>query len=77
MSVIILFNGNSRLVCCRCLCCYYEGESVNRSQMDIKRKTREIQTWKNHLFLDICSINIYTLVPSFYQCVEIRSIEVF
>jgi hypothetical protein len=24
----------------------YEGESVNRSQMDIKRKTCDIQTWK-------------------------------
>jgi hypothetical protein len=28
----------------------YEGQSVNRSQMDIKRKTCNIRTGKNHLF---------------------------
>jgi hypothetical protein len=33
--------------------CLYVGESENRSQMDIKRKTRDIRTWKKHLFLDI------------------------
>jgi hypothetical protein len=56
----------------------YEGESVNRSQMDIKRKVRNIRTWKNYiLFLDISSTNIDTLVPSLYQRVETRSIEVF
>jgi hypothetical protein len=32
---------------------------------------------KKHLFLDISSTNIDTLVPSLYQCVETRSIEVF
>jgi hypothetical protein len=26
----------------------YEGQSVNRTQMDIKRKTRDIQTWEKH-----------------------------
>jgi hypothetical protein len=30
-----------------------------------------------HLFLDISSTNMDTLVPSLYQCVENRSIEVF
>jgi hypothetical protein len=55
----------------------YEGESVNRSQMDIKRNANDIRTWKKHLFLDISSTNIDTLVPSLYQCVETRSIEVF
>jgi hypothetical protein len=55
----------------------YEEESVNRSQMDIKRKTFDIRTWKKHLLLDIASINIDALVPSRYQCVEIRSIGVF
>jgi hypothetical protein len=55
----------------------YEGEWVNRSQTDIKRKTCDIQTWKKHLFLDISSTNIAILVPSFYQCVETRSTEVF
>jgi hypothetical protein len=44
--------------------------------MDIKRKTRDIRTWEKHLFLDISSTNIDTLVPSLYQCVETRSIEV-
>jgi hypothetical protein len=52
-------------------------ESVNRSQMDIKRKTYDIGTWKKHLFLDVFSTNTDTLVPSLYQCVETRSIEVF
>jgi hypothetical protein len=55
---------------------FYEGESVNTSQMDTKRKTCNIQTWKKHLFLDMPSTNINTLVPSLYQCVETRSIEV-
>jgi hypothetical protein len=32
---------------------------------------------KKHLFLDISSTNIVTLVPSLYQCVETRSIKVF
>jgi hypothetical protein len=68
-----------KLPLCRklCLIVNYEGESVNRSQMDIKRKTRDIRNWKKHLFLDISSTNTDTLVPSLYQCVETRSIEVF
>jgi hypothetical protein len=33
--------------------CIYEGESVNWSQMDIKRRTYDIQTWTKHFFLDI------------------------
>jgi hypothetical protein len=45
--------------------------------MDVKRKTRDIPTWTKHLFLDISSTNIDTLVPSLYQCVETRGIEVF
>jgi hypothetical protein len=55
----------------------YEGESVTRSQMDIKRKTCDIRTREKHLFLDISSTNIHTLVSSVCQCVETRSIEVF
>jgi hypothetical protein len=55
----------------------YEGQSVHRSQMDIKRKTCDTRTWKKHLFLDISSTNIATLVPSLYQFVETRSMEVF
>jgi hypothetical protein len=55
----------------------YEGESVNRSQMDIKHKTCDIRILKKHLFLDISSPNIDTLVPSLYQCVETRNVEVF
>jgi hypothetical protein len=31
----------------------YKGESVNRSQMNIKCKTCDIGTWKKHLFPDI------------------------
>jgi hypothetical protein len=44
--------------------------------MDIKRKTCHIRTCEKHLFLDISSTNIRTLVPSLYECVETRSIEV-
>jgi hypothetical protein len=44
----------------------YEGESVNRSQMDIKPKTCDIRTWKKLVFLGISSINIDKLVPSLY-----------
>jgi hypothetical protein len=43
----------------------YEEESV-RSQMDIKRKTCDIQTWEKHLFLDISSTNTDTLAASLY-----------
>jgi hypothetical protein len=32
---------------------------------------------EKHLFLDISSTNIDTLVPSLYQCIETRSMEVF
>jgi hypothetical protein len=52
------------------------GESVNRSQIDIKRRTCDIRTWKKNLFLHISS-TIDTFVPSLYQCVQTRSIEVF
>jgi hypothetical protein len=45
--------------------------------MDMKRKTYDIRTWEKHLFLDVSSTNIDTHVPSLYQCVETRSIEVF
>jgi hypothetical protein len=55
----------------------YEGESVNRSQMDTKRKICDIQTWKKHVFLDISSTNTDTFVPSLYQCVEIYGTEFF
>jgi hypothetical protein len=54
----------------------YKVESVNRSQMDLKHKTCDIRAWKKHLFLDISSTNINTLIPSLDQCVETRSIEV-
>jgi hypothetical protein len=54
----------------------YEGDSVNRSQMDMKRETCDIRTWE-HLFLDISSTSTDTLVPSLYQCVETRSRDVF
>jgi hypothetical protein len=36
-----------------------------------------LEPGKKHLFLDISSTNIDTLVPSLYQCVETRSTEVF
>jgi hypothetical protein len=44
----------------------YEGMSINRSQMDIKCKTCDIQTWKKLVFLNISSTNTDTLVPSLY-----------
>jgi hypothetical protein len=56
---------------------YYEGEPANWTQLDIKRKTCDIRTWKKYLFLDISSTNIDTFAPSLYQCFETRSIEVF
>jgi hypothetical protein len=52
----------------------YEGQSVNRSQIDIKLKHVIIETGKKKI-LDISSTNIDTLV-SHYQCVETRSTEV-
>jgi hypothetical protein len=46
------------------------------SQMDEKCKTCDIRTWKKKAYLDILSNNIDTLVPSLYQYIETRSIEV-
>jgi hypothetical protein len=42
----------------------YESESVNWSQMDIKREICDMRTWKRYLFFEIASTNIDTLVPS-------------
>jgi hypothetical protein len=55
----------------------YKGESVDRSQIDIKRKISDIRTWKKHLFLDTFSTNIDTRVPSLYPCVDASSTQVF
>jgi hypothetical protein len=56
----------------------YEGESVNRLQMGIKRKTCDIRTrGGKHLLLDMPSANTDTLVPSLCLCVGTRSIEMF
>jgi hypothetical protein len=41
--------------------------------MDIKRNSCDIRTWEKHLFLDISSTNIDTLVPSLYQYVKTRN----
>jgi hypothetical protein len=59
------------------LICSYEWESVNRIQMDIIRKTHNIQIWEKHLSLKISFTNIDTLVPLLYQCIESHSTEVF
>jgi hypothetical protein len=40
----------------------YEGESVNRLEMDIKRKTRDIRNVEKKKIIDISSINSDTLV---------------
>jgi hypothetical protein len=53
----------------------YEGESVNRTHIHIKRKECDIRTRKKDLFLDISSTNTDTLVLLLYQCVETRIIE--
>jgi hypothetical protein len=36
-----------------------------------------MRIWKKKLFLDISSTDTETVVPSLYQCVETRTIEVF
>jgi hypothetical protein len=38
----------------------YEGESVNRSQLDMKCITCDIQTWQKHLFLTYPHQHQYT-----------------
>jgi hypothetical protein len=45
--------------------------------MDVKHKTRYIQTWKKHLFPNVSSTNTDTLVPLLYCCIKTCSIEVF
>jgi hypothetical protein len=47
------------------------------SNMDIKCKTCDIRTQKRHLFFDISSTDIDTLVPTLYQCAETCNIGVF
>jgi hypothetical protein len=56
---------------------YVQGTASKQVKVDIKCKTWDIQTWKKHLFLDIASTNIDTLVPPLYQCAETHGIEVF
>jgi hypothetical protein len=46
----------------------YKGESVNSSQMDVKRKTCDIQNWKEKkIYLNISFTNTDTPVPKLYQ----------
>jgi hypothetical protein len=45
--------------------------------MDKNVKHVIFESGKEHLFLNISSTDIDTLVPSLYQCAETRSIEVF
>jgi hypothetical protein len=54
----------------------YEGESVNRSQMDMKHVIFEKGEKKN-IYFSTFSTDIDTLAPSLYQCVETCSIEDF
>jgi hypothetical protein len=42
-----------------------------------RHKTCDIRSCKKHLFLDITSTNIDTLVPPLYQCIKTCSTEVF
>jgi hypothetical protein len=53
----------------------YERESVGGPQLNIKRKTCDIRTWGKKI-LDVSS-SIDTHVPSLWQCVETRSVEIF
>jgi hypothetical protein len=55
----------------------YEGESVNRTKIDITRKTCDIRTWRKHLFLDIYSIDIDAIVLSLNQGFNTGNIEIF
>jgi hypothetical protein len=43
----------------------YEGKSISKLQMDIERKQIRVLIWKMLLFLNIISLYIETLVPSF------------
>jgi hypothetical protein len=55
----------------------YEGQAVNRPQIDIKHKVCGIRTRKIVYFSTYTSNNIDTSVPSLYQCTENRSTQVF
>jgi hypothetical protein len=48
-----------RAFCCVMVYRHYGGESVNRSQMDVKRKTCDTQTWEKtfisrHILHQLC-----------------------
>jgi hypothetical protein len=60
-----------------CFSQYYVVEPVNRSQIDMKRKTCDIRTWGGKKILGISSTNIDALLPSLYQCVETHSTDLF
>jgi hypothetical protein len=77
LVAIIFTGGQCKIVFNSLHSTIFEEGSVNRSQMDIKRKVCDIWTWKKQLFLDVSSTNIDTFVPSLYQCVETRSIYAF
>jgi hypothetical protein len=56
----------------------YKGESVNRSQMNMKRKTRDIRTWERKIiYFSTYPPPTLIRVPSLCQRVETRSVEVF
>jgi hypothetical protein len=52
-------------------------KSVNRSQMDIKRKTCDIRKWKKTFISRLILHQHWHTSPSLYKCVETRSVEVF
>ena len=48
----------------------YEGNSISKLQIVIEKNRMEIMTYKQHLFFNIISIQISTLVPPFHKSLE-------
>jgi len=48
----------------------YEGKSISKLQIVIEKKRMWIMTYKQHLFFNLISKQIYTLVPPFHNSLE-------
>ena len=55
----------------------YEGNSICKLQIVIEKNRMEIMTYKQHLFFNIISIQIWTLVPPFHKSLETCSVKFF
>ena len=55
----------------------YESDSISKLPIVIEKYKMEIMAYKQHLFFNIISIQIYTLVPPFHKSLETCGLKFF